>query len=200
MALDLRQNVVSVQYLGNKWTEFHQILFMHSYCQHLSWGCYTSFFAHFVPELWPLIYSKISFPLNIVRTNGQILTKLYITIYTDKIYVGIVNCHFLHICTSVMTLDLRQNFVSVQYLENKWTEFYLILYMHSYLTRSTLGLLHIIFRTFGPYSKNWFPINILRTNGQILTKLYITIYTDKIYVGIVSCHFLQVSKRVLALD
>ena len=74
------------------------------------------------------------------------------------------------------------------------------------LTRSTLGLFHIIFRTFVPelwpviYSKNWFPINILRKNGQILTKLYITIYTDKIYVGIVSCHFSQISKRVLALD
>ena len=50
------------------------------------------------------------------------------------------------------------------------------------MTRSTLGLLHIIFRTFVPelrpliFSKNWFPINIMRTNGQILTKLYITIF------------------------
>ena len=52
--------------------------------------------------------------------------------FTDKIYVGIVSCHFLHICTSVMALDLRQNFVSVQYLENKWTEFHQILYMHLY--------------------------------------------------------------------
>ena len=52
-------------------------------------------------------------PLNIVRTNGEILIKLYRAIYTDKIYVRIVNCHFSHICTSVMVLDLRQNFVSV---------------------------------------------------------------------------------------
>ena len=65
------------------------------------------------------------------------------------------------------------------------------------LTRSTLRLLHIIFGTFVPelwpliYSKNLFMLNILRTNGQILTKLYLTIYTDKIYVGIVSCHFSQ---------
>ena len=57
------------------------------------------------------------------------------------------------------------------------------------LTRSKLGLLHIIVRTLVPelwpliYSKNWFLLNILRTNGQILTKLYITIYTDKIYVA-----------------
>ena len=74
------------------------------------------------------------------------------------------------------------------------------------LTRSTLGLLHIIFRTFVPelwpfiYSKIWFPLNILRTNGQIFTKLYITIYTDKINVGIVSCNFSQFCKRVMALN
>ena len=76
------------------------------------------------------------------------------------------------------------------------------------LTGSTLGLLHIIFRTFVPelwpliykVLQKLVLLNILRTNGQILTKLYITIYTDKIYVGIVSCHFLQICKRVIALD
>ena len=65
------------------------------------------------------------------------------------------------------------------------------------LTRSKLGSLHIIFGTFVPelwpliYFKNLFLLNILRTKGLILTKLYITIYTDKIYFGIVSCHFSQ---------
>ena len=74
------------------------------------------------------------------------------------------------------------------------------------LTRSTLGVLHIIFCTFLPelwpliYSKNWFLLNILRSNGQILTKVYFTIYTDNIYFGIVSCHFWQICKRVMALD
>ena len=43
-------------------------------------GLSNIIFCTFVPELWPLIYSKISFPLNILRTNGHILTKLYITI------------------------------------------------------------------------------------------------------------------------
>ena len=92
---------------------------------------------------------QISFTLNILRTNRLILTKLYKTIYTDKIYVGIVSCHFspnfiyafiltrsslglLHVIfgtfVPVMALDLRQNFISVQCLESKWTEFH----MHSY--------------------------------------------------------------------
>ena len=57
-------------------------------------------FRTFVPELWPLIYSKISFPINILRTNGHILTKLY----TDKILVGIISCHFSQICIRVMAL------------------------------------------------------------------------------------------------
>ena len=77
-------------------------------------------FCTFVPELWPLIYSKISFPLNILRTNGQIFTKLYITIYTDKIYVGIVSCHFSQSCKSVMALDWCQNNVTTQYPETLW--------------------------------------------------------------------------------
>ena len=43
-----------------------------------------------------------------------------------------VTCHFMHICTRAMALDLRQNFVSTQYLENKILEFHQILYMNSY--------------------------------------------------------------------
>ena len=39
----------------------------------------------FVTELWPLVYVRISFPLNIFRTNGQDFTKLYKCIYIDKI-------------------------------------------------------------------------------------------------------------------
>ena len=110
-----------------------------------------------------MIYAKMSFPFNILRTNGQNFTKFYICTQFDKIYVGIVTHHFLHIFTRVMALDLLQKLVSAQYLENKWTD-------------------------------------ILRTNGQILTKLYIAIYTDKIYVGIVSCHFSQICNRVMTLD
>ena len=68
-------------------------------------------------QLWPLIYSKIPFPLNILRTNGQILTKDYFTIYTGKIYFGIVSCHFWQICKRVMALDRCQNYVSTQYPE-----------------------------------------------------------------------------------
>ena len=43
----IRHYSISAQYLEKKLTEFHQILFMHSYWQDQAWDCYTSFFAHF---------------------------------------------------------------------------------------------------------------------------------------------------------
>ena len=125
MALDLCQNFVSAQYLENKWTEFHQTLFMH----HIDKIYVGIVFRTFVPMLWPLIYAKISFPSNILRTNGQNFTKFYKCIHIDKIYVGIVTHHFSHICTRVMAVDLSRNCVSFQYLHyNKRTEFHQTLY------------------------------------------------------------------------
>ena len=53
-----------------------------------------------------------------------------------------------------MALDLRQNCVSVQYLEKKWTEFQQILSYAIILARSMSGLLQIIFahlyQSYGP--------------------------------------------------
>ena len=42
-----------------------------------------------------------------------------------------VTCHFSEICTRVLALYLRQNFVSAQYPDNRLVEFHQILYMHS---------------------------------------------------------------------
>ena len=164
-----------------------------------SLGLLHVIFHLFIPELWPLIYAKIWFSLNILRTNWQNFTKFYICIHIDKIYIGIVTQLFSHICTWVMALDLCLNFVSTQYLE-LIDRFHKILYMHTYwqdlrwdwhtsffthlyqnygpwftpecclriisweqiytsspnfiyafiLTRSSFGLLHIIFRKFVP--------------------------------------------------
>ena len=52
-AFDLCQNFVSAQYLENKFTVFHQILYMHSYWQDLVWDCYTSFFPHLYQSYGP---------------------------------------------------------------------------------------------------------------------------------------------------
>ena len=157
-------------------------------------------FAHLYQSYGPWFTPKFHFRSISWEQMDKISPNFYICNHIDKIYVGIVTHHFSHICTRVMTLDLRQNLVSVQYLENKWTEFHQILHMHSYwqdlgwdcytsffahlyhsygpwfkpkfrfgsisweqmdritpnfiyafiLTRSSLGLLHIIFCTFVP--------------------------------------------------
>ena len=54
----------------------------------------------------------------------------------------------LHICNRVMAPDWCKNFVSAQYIENKWAEFHRILYAFI-LTRSRLGLLLICNRVMG---------------------------------------------------
>ena len=151
MALDLRQNFVSVQYLRNKWTELHQISYMHSFCQHLLWDV-THHFSHICTRVMNLDFAP--FPLNIVRTNVQILTNFYITIYTDKFYFGIGNCHFSHIYTSVMALDFTK--VSFQFNILRKKDRISPNYIYALiLTISNLGLLHIIFahlyQSYGPW-------------------------------------------------
>ena len=170
-----------------------------------SLGLMQVIFRTFVLELWPLIYAKISFALNILRTNGQNFTKIYLCIHIYKIYVGIVTHHFSHMCTRVTALVLWQKFC---FRSLSWEQFDRISPKFIYafiLTGKTSGSLHIMFCSFVPelmaldLLQNFIPLNILRINGQILTKLYITIYTVVIYVGIVSCHFRKFV-RVMALD
>ena len=132
MALDLRLNFISVQYLENKWTKFHQIFIYAFILTRSTLGLLHIIFRTFVPELWPLIYAKISFPFQYFENKRTEFNKFNICICIDKIYVGIVTHHFSHIFTRVMALDLSQNFVYVQYLENKWTKLHQILYMQSY--------------------------------------------------------------------
>ena len=52
----------------------------------------------FVPELWPFIYARISFPLSILRTTRHIFIKFYICMDIDKMWLGIVTRHFSDIC------------------------------------------------------------------------------------------------------
>ena len=43
-----------------------------------SLGLLHVIFGTFVPELWPLLYAKILYPLNVLRTNWLIVTKFCI--------------------------------------------------------------------------------------------------------------------------
>ena len=87
-------------------------------------------FSKLETELRPLIDVKIQFLFNILRMNGQILTKFCIHLIIDKICVGILNRNFLQVCNRVTALDLCQNSVFIQYLESEWAECNQILYTH----------------------------------------------------------------------
>ena len=69
-------------------------------------------FCLFVTELWPLIYVRILFPLNIFRTNEHNFTKLYIYIYIGKSRFGILPAIFRKYVTELWPLiDVRISFL-----------------------------------------------------------------------------------------
>ena len=87
-------------------------------------------FCKFATESRPLIDIRIWFPLNILKMNGQNLSKFCIHNDIDKMEIWIVNCRFSQICNRVTALDRHQNFVSAEYLENQWKEFDQFVYTH----------------------------------------------------------------------
>ena len=136
----------------------------------------------------------------------QNLTKFCIHIIIDKIYIGIVNRHFRKFATELQPLiDIRNQFLlnilrmNIQNL----TKFC----VHIIIDKIYIGNVncHFFFKfatELRPliYFRFQFLFNILRMNGQNLTKFCIHIIIDKIYVGIVNCHFSQICNRVTALD
>ena len=54
-------------------------------------------FRHFVPELWPLIYAKISFPLNILRINWQNFTNFVYAFILTISSMGLLHVIFAHL-------------------------------------------------------------------------------------------------------
>ena len=150
MALDIRQNILSAQYLENKLTDFHQILYMHSYWQDLSWDCYKSFFVHLYQSYSLWFTPKLCFRTLSWEQNDRISPNFYICIHSDKIYIRIVAYHFFHIWTRVMAPWFLPIFwfcsISWEPLDRISPNF-----IYAFIfTRSSLGLLHIIFRTFVP--------------------------------------------------
>ena len=99
-----------------------------------------------------------------------------------------------------MALDLLPNFVTE--LLDLFSPNFIYAFI---LTRSSFGLLHIIFRKIVPelwpfiYAKISIPLYILKRNCQIFTKFYICIHNDKIWLGILTHHSSEICTRVMAL-
>ena len=79
-----------------------------------------------------MIDIRISFPLNIFRTNKHNLTKLCIQIYIFKSSLGLLHVIFFCKFNRITALDRFQNFVFAQTLETELIEFGQILHMHRY--------------------------------------------------------------------
>ena len=111
--LERCQKLFFAQNLENGWTEFNQILYTH--LQDLYCYCYASFFAN-LQELQPLIDVRNCFLLNILRMDGQNLTKFCIHLIIDKIYVYIVKGLFYKFATELQPLiDVRNCFCSISW-------------------------------------------------------------------------------------
>ena len=106
-ALNWCQKLVFAQYLKNGWTEFNQILYTLYHWQNLCLYGKRFIFCKFDTELQLLIYVRNCFLLNILRMDGQNLTKFCIHITIDKVWVGIV--FFFHFCKRATALDWYQN-------------------------------------------------------------------------------------------
>ena len=151
-----------------------------------SMGLLHVIFPKFVPELWPLIYAKISFPLNILRTIWHIYSPnfKYVFIFTRS------SLRLLHIILRIFVPELwpliyaKISFpLNILRLIDRISQNFIYAFI---LIRSTLRLLHIVFLTFVRelwsliYAKISFLLNNLRTNRQNFSKFYICIHIDRI--------------------
>ena len=146
-------------------------------------------FCTFAPEYNPLSTPKFHFPSISCEQNDRFSPNFIYAVI--MVILSRSSLPLLHVILAhlnwVMALNLRQIFVSAQYLERTNWQIFTKLYIYTFiLIRYRLGLLHVIFRTFvlvlWPliYARFLFPLNILRTNCQIFTRFDICIYIDKI--------------------
>ena len=183
MALDLRLNLVFAQYLEIKlknFTKFHICILIDKislkmFTNHFFADLYQSYGPWFTPEF---CFCSISWEQIGIISPNYIYAFILI-----RYRLGFFHIILFQICTRVMALDLRQNFVSAQYLENKLADFHQIVYLLTWIYLAFVSFYLLLI-----YNRVWplinarisFPLNIFRTIGQILSKLYITIYIDKV--------------------
>ena len=113
-ALNWCQKLVFAQYVKNGWTEFNQILFTLYHWQDLSLLCKGSFFTNLQWSYSPWLMSEIVYCSIYWEWMDRILTKFCTLTIIDKVWVGIINCHFSQICNRVKALHWCQKLVFAQ--------------------------------------------------------------------------------------
>ena len=167
MALGLRQNFVSIQYLENNWIEFH----LHIYKIYI--GMLHIIFSHICTRVMALNLGQNFLSVQYLQNKW---TEFHQILYMQSYWQNLrQDCYtsFLLISSRVMARDLLKK-ISAQYLKEKWTDFDQTLYDCFILTRSTLGLLAVIFRKFvrelcpSIDVRITLPLNILRNSVLLL--------------------------------
>ena len=110
------------------------------------------------------------------------------------IQLGIATHHFSQICTIVMALDLRQNFAFPQYLDNKLTEFHIIM-LHIKLKRMEHRAPHK--HIFFPYTHPW-PLGLgQKVKTFLLLKVVMLHIKMKVLEHRVSCKHIYIISQTL---
>ena len=117
MARDLRQKFISAQYIENKLTEFHQILYMHSYWQSLSCDCYTSFFAHLYQSYGPWFRSKFPFHSISWKRIDRISQNFIYALILTRSSLGLLNIIFRTFVPELRSLPTPGRFFFLQKID-----------------------------------------------------------------------------------
>ena len=147
-----------------------------------SFGLLHIIFCAFVSEVWPLIYARISFPLNIFRTTGQNSQNFIyaLTLTRSRLELGIIHINLRTFVAELWpSIYARISFRSISWKQIDRISPNFINALLLTKSRLELELLHIIFRTF--VAELWpllnarisFPLNILRKNWKNFTRFYI---------------------------
>ena len=185
MALNWRQNFVSAQYLENALTESDQILYAHQHWHDLAWDCYLLLFAKFWRSYvldWHQNFVSAQYLENKLTESDQIL---YAHQHWQDLAWDCCPSFFAKFWRSYgpwLKSEFRFRSISWEQIDRIGPNFVCT----SSLTRSSLGLLPVIFRKILTVLRPLidvrisFPLNILRTHWQNPTKFCMHINIDKI--------------------
>ena len=156
---------------------------MHSYWQDLAWDCYTSFFAHLYQSYGPWFMPKFRFPSisweqmdrfwpNFIKLSILTRSMLGLLAVIFHTFVPVLWPFIYAEISFLFNIILRTN-------GQNFTKFYICIHIDKiYVGIVTHNFSQICSRVMAlDLLQKLFLLNFLRTNGQILIKLYSTIYT-----------------------
>ena len=120
---------LSAQYLENRLTEFHQILYIQSYWQDLAWDCYTSFLTYWVMALD--LHQNFVSPQSWKQIDRILPNCIYAFILT-RFILGLLHVIFCTFVLKLWPLIYAKISFPLTILRAKWqnfTKFYICIHI-----------------------------------------------------------------------